>query len=420
MATLTETFTNIADAIRLKTETTDKITPDNMPSMIESITTGGTAEPAVIQELSITSNGTYRAPEGIDGYTPVIVNVPQDGSPSAEALVISGDCGYRFANNGWNWFLNQYGNQITTKDISYLSNMFYASNVLENIPFEINIAKYGSSYNADKMFYNCKKLKNVPNVNNFMPSATNDIFYGCDNLREIPDSFCNTWDWSFVKRQTSGYSCSRSASFKDCSSLRKIPEGFIEHVNPYISSSYSIQYTGFYGCYVLDEITNLAVPEKATWTYNSFSSAFHYCFRLKKLTFKMNDDGTPKVANWKDQIIDLSYGGMIPTSITYITGRNSGITADKEVYDDATYQALKDDLDWFSLHYDYARYNRTSAVETINSLPDTSVYLATAGGTNTIKFKGFNGGKTDGGAINTMTEEEIAVAAAKGWTVSFV
>lgn len=65
-------------------------------------------------------------------------------------------------------------------------------------------------------------------------------------------------------------------------------------------------------------------------------------------------------------------------------------------------------------------YNHDSAVETINSLPDTSAYLASAGGTNTIKFKGDSGSATDGGAINTLTEEEIAVATAKGWTVTLV
>jgi hypothetical protein len=46
--------------------------------------------------------------------------------------------------------------------------------------------------------------------------------------------------------------------------------------------------------------------------------------------------------------------------------------------------------------------------------------VSASGGTNTIKFKGASGAKTDGGAINTLTEEEIAVAAAKGWTVSLV
>lgn len=33
-------------------------------------------EPAVIQEISITENGTYSAPVGVDGYNPIIVNVP--------------------------------------------------------------------------------------------------------------------------------------------------------------------------------------------------------------------------------------------------------------------------------------------------------------------------------------------------------
>ena len=104
----------------------------------------------------------------------------------------------------------------------------------------------------------------------------------------------------------------------------------------------------------------------------------------------------------------------------YILNYNSGITADKEVTDDATYQALKNDPDWFTCDIKYSRYNHDSAVRTINSLPDTSAYLATAGGTNTIKFKGAAGSATDGGAINTLTSEEIAVATAKGWTVTFV
>jgi hypothetical protein len=67
----------------------------------------------------------------------------------------------------------------------------------------------------------------------------------------------------------------------------------------------------------------------------------------------------------------------------------------------------------------YSRYNHDSAVETINSLPDTSAYLAENGGTNTIQFNSVSGKLTDGGAINTLTEEEIAVAVARGWTVSF-
>ena len=56
-----------------------------------------------------------------------------------------------------------------------------------------------------------------------------------------------------------------------------------------------------------------------------------------------------------------------------------------------------------------------SDIKTISTLPDVS-----ASGTATIKFKGAAGSLTDGGAINTMTAAEIAVATAKGWTITFV
>ena len=103
-----------------------------------------------------------------------------------------------------------------------------------------------------------------------------------------------------------------------------------------------------------------------------------------------------------------------------ITSFNSGITADKEVTDATTYAALKNDPDWFTCDVAYSRYNHDSAVATINSLPDTSAYLAANGGNNTIMFTGAAGSATDGGAINTLTQEEIAVATAKGWTVTLV
>ena len=104
-----------------------------------------------------------------------------------------------------------------------------------------------------------------------------------------------------------------------------------------------------------------------------------------------------------------------------ITDHNSGITYDKCI----TVNNINDpdavnDPDAFTVQVEYSRYNHDSAVATINSLPDTSAYLATAGGTNTIKFKGASGSGTDGGAINTLTAEEIAVATAKGWTVTLV
>lgn len=42
------------------------------------VSASGGADP-VIQPLSVTENGTYTAPEGVDGYSPVTVNVPSSG-----------------------------------------------------------------------------------------------------------------------------------------------------------------------------------------------------------------------------------------------------------------------------------------------------------------------------------------------------
>lgn len=68
----------IGDAIREKTGKTDKLTLDEMPNEIASIVSGGGTTPAnpIIKPLSVTENGTYTAPDGVDGYSPIDVNVP--------------------------------------------------------------------------------------------------------------------------------------------------------------------------------------------------------------------------------------------------------------------------------------------------------------------------------------------------------
>lgn len=413
---LTDKLTAIGDAIRAKTGGTQKLTLDEMPTQIQAIQTGGNP---VITELTVTQNGTYTASDGVDGYSPVTVNVPQDGSPPESAFVISGDCQYRFAYNGWNWFIEQYGNKITTKDISNANNMFFKC-TLTKVPFDLNFSSSASYHNLNNIFSNCNNITQVPKLNNVKVYSISGMFDSCLNLRTIPDNIADTWDWSYLERQTLSYTGNQSSMFEYCYSLRSILMNLIKSGNPYSGYYYSYYYSGFQNCFSLDELTNLPIPyTKATWTSNAFSNTFYYCNRLKNITFALKD-GVPYTVTWKSQVINLSdYVGYANNKYG-ILDYNSGITADKEVKDDATYQALKNDPDWWTMNVNYSRYNHDSAVATINSLPDTSAYLATAGGTNTIKFKGQAGASTDGGAINTLTEEEIAVAAAKGWTVTLV
>ena len=374
------TMTNIANAIRAKNESTDTYKPSEMADAIEAIQGGGIIEP-----LSITSNGTYNAPDGIDGYNPITVNVPQDGGPPDSAFVIKGDGSYRFYGIGWDWFIEKHGHQIRTENLNNVKGMFNQSYIKE-IPFDINLGR-DVTY-LDSMFGTVRNLIELPIIN-------------------IPDS--PSWN-------TKSYS-SGDYAFTSCSVLRRIRKENIPFIQSLYNTSGPFGSQVFYSCSLLDEICDYAVgSETSNVTNNRFSLFCGHCRRLMNFTF-MTDNGIPYVRKWKSQILDMSmnigwgYGG----------GSDYGaIPLSKKVTDDTTYQALKNDPDWYSPNVEYSRYNHDSAVNTINSLPDTSAYLASAGGTNTIKFKGEAGTLTDGGAINTLTEEEIAVATAKGWTVTFV
>ena len=388
---LTDKLTAIGDAIRDKTGSTALLTLDAMPTAISGIETGG---------------GSADLPE--------------------EAYIITDDCSYKFAYDSWNWFIENYGNKVTSKDIIDMRSMFYDCNLLDEIPFELN-GKKGKSVYCDSMFNGCAKLTSIPKINCEVSTMVS-LFQDCKNLRELSMDDLSGFDFntSDMDANTSGaYKGNRAKAFQGCFSLRSFPMEFLNHGNPYSVHSSSIYSSEFYNCYSLDEIIDLPFPHyNSTWTSNAFTDICSKCYRLKNLTFALQEDGTPHVVKWKSQTIDLTNNvGYLAGAnyYNYITGYNSGITIDKMVTDDESYQALKNDPDWFGVYTSnkiYSRYNHDSAVATINSLPDTSAYLATAGGTNTIKFKGYAGSGTDGGAINTLTEEEIAVATAKGWTVT--
>ena len=362
--------------------------------------------------------GMVEAIEGIEAAVP------------AEPVELTGTCDYACAGAMASQYIDMYGNTISTKNITNASHMFYNYSG-ETIPFDINIS--GSSCEMSYMFSECVNLQALPKINftstTSSPYNFNYMFYHCEDLREIPDDYFDEWNLSKVASSTSSYSYNASYLFAHCYSLRSVPLHWLQNMNPKHEYYYTFLSNGFQWCYSLDELVGLPFPTGATWTSNAFSSTFAYCGRLKNIIFETNEDGTPKTVRWKSQTLDLSNGvGYLGILESNFLSNNSGITADKKVYDDATYQALKNDPDWYTTNMDnsgnenlaYSRYNHDSAVATINSLPDTSAYLASAGGTNTIKFKGAAGSKTDGGAINTLTEAEIAVAVAKGWTVSLV
>ena len=344
----------------------------------------------------ITENGEYN----IKSYEKVLVDVAASGGGDLESVVLSGNCDYACAGELANSVIPQMKGKITTNNIYQAPYMFYNSG-LEEIPFELNFYPNYDMSEVNHMFNNAGNLKKFPTIKNLNPKNVSQMFSGCTNLTDIPEGATSTW--TFDKWHTSTAAQAQHV-FKDCRKLRHIDSNLLKNLwncnNTYL---YNIYYYLFYGCISLDEVRNLGVST-ATLTGNAFNQTFLDCGHIKSFTFVSG-----KSANWKSQTIDLTYLGYLPRYVT----RSDDFTMDLKVTDLASYEALNGNSAWWTEDAAFSRYNHDSAVSTINSLPT----ITSTGGTNTIKFLGTSGSGY-GKAISDLTEAEIAVATAKGWTVS--
>ena len=376
----------------------------------------------VINDTTLTAIGdAVRAKGGttelipVSGLATAITNLPSGGGGEKyftdEELTFSGNLTGLFSYDKWTSVLEKDKNRIKITEPTSLNSFLEGSSGTDYSFLTIE----GNGKTPCGANYILKGLRNVEKF----PVFKNVVI----NANQCSNMICVLWYFTNVDElikffDSITFSNSNFQSlnlFSYCYSLRNV-----DAVMPYFKKALANYNSGaFYdGCfqsmYALDEINNIPIMN-GTKTYNGFSYTFGDLCRAKNITFD-TDNGVPYIAQWKGQKIDLTWmdgvGCLGSYPISNLLDYNSGITADKEVKDDATYQALKNNPDWFTKKIEYSRQNHDSAVNTINSLPDTSAYLATAGGTNTIKFRGNAGSLTDGGAINTLTEEEIAVATA--------
>lgn len=333
--------------------------------------------------------------------------------PSDDDLIIRGDCDYRFKNDRMTWYFNKYGEMITTESIAALDQAFSNSPKLTSIPFAIN-GDGSNLNNMPAMFQNCTALVTAPEMYNMRPNATSSMFYNCNKLEGFPEGFAEDWDWTYMETYTSEYGCSQSGMFNSCFVLRHIPTALITHCNPCVGTYYNLFQDSFNYCYCLEELNGLCVPHKANWSYNVFTN-LQYANRLKDFTFRVQDDGTPYICNgWKSQVIDLTRAGYGSGCATYDTR----FTINTKIVESARWeQAISGQLDdYWTDDVTWSVYDRRAAVRTINSLPDVSG----SGSTNTIKFANSGANSCGTYAVANLSQEEIAVAVAKGWTVTFV
>lgn len=163
----------IGDAIRFKTGKTAKLTLDEMPAEIKSIVSVQT--PAVqplpiIQPLEVSKNGVYTAPSGVDGYSPVSVNVPIPNGyikPSGDIAITE---------NG------EY--DVTAKARAIVNVAAVSDTSVEDSIITRGITKYANdrvSTVGAQAFYGCSKLKSV-----YFAKATSvgsNSFRGCTQLK---------------------------------------------------------------------------------------------------------------------------------------------------------------------------------------------------------------------------------------------
>ena len=348
------------------------------------------------------------------------------------ALNLTGDCSHMFRNNNWNWLIEQYGDKITTNKISSVDSMFLGSTKLKEIPFVINM-KINTGLTKQTLFtdtFTQTSLLKYPqfNIDGDETKIHNVILDKCANeepnivfsdtikligfnykaFQSYPWEKEPTWlfdkcDWEVARNDTNTFGTIIPISWSGSYYIKTIPsmpKFYALGTGTYYHHWYSFNINQ---CHNLKEIV---LPRPGNAVLASTPSGFNISTvpTLKSLKFDVQEDNTPYTAQWKNITLTLTSLGW---------GSSAYANKEKRVFDDETYLQLKDDDEYWASTADYSGYNHDRAVETINSLPDTSAY-----GTNTIKFKGVSGIKTDGGAINTLTEEEIAVATAKGWTVS--
>ncbi len=383
-------LTAIGDAVRAKTGSNDLlVVPDGMVSAISSIETGGGGDYFTDDDLTFTN----------------------------------ANCGNMFAGDKWATILEKEKGRIKINNPQNLS-YFLQQCTGEDYSFiTITGTDNMGACSFTGFVNNARNLKKLPTIKNLYVNGNqcSSMFDYCTELTE--DELIKFYD----NIRISDSPMQGGSLFYEFYTIRNINRVF-----PYMKKAFA-EYTKFFNysfmfsnCNSLDEIKGILVFENndAT-TFNVMTNMFYYCNRVKDIEFEKNEDGTAKTAKWKSQTIDLSYyvgysyGNLAQKISSYdscsITAADKAPTTNINEFN----SFIESNPNWWTDKLAYSRYNHDSAVNTINSLPDTSAYLASAGGTNTIKFKGESGSATNGGAINTLTEEEIAVATAKGWTVTF-
>ena len=365
------TLTNIADAIRAKKSSTDTYTPAEMATAISSIETGG------------------------------------GGGLTAEDLTFTGDLTKFNYYGRMSKIIKKYGSQMSFNGITSLSYAFSG-----NDPLNSNFSNWTINLSQcilDECFSSNSSIKAFPKFQGTVTSMQH-LFYQNASRESIPDDLF-TADTEFICNQ---WGHNYNGILSNCEKLKKVPLWFKNMTftvdENFNYNAYQTVYpSAFYTCMNLKELILPIFPAKLK--SNCFSVTFQNVRSMRKFIFAPPPAGNESVL-WTKQTINLADGEC---------GYHSYASGSKVIYDDETYNLYKNDPDAIAKKLEYSFYNHDSALETIRSLPYAQMPdIPQSQLQNVIKFYGKSGEKTDGGAINTLTTAEIAQAANRCWSASYV
>jgi hypothetical protein len=215
--------------------------------------TGGVVADPIIEPLEITENGTYTAPDGVDGYSPVTVNVPTGGGDNLDKL-IDGTL-----------------TEVSSAATSVRSYAFYFNDILTSVDFPsaTSVGAYA--------FYACASLASV-----YFPNATSIEGYVFNNCTSLASA-------DFPKATSVG-----TNEFYACTNLASVD----------FPNATSIESYAFYNC---PNLTSVIFPKAKSIGRN----AFNICLSLESVDFpKVTSIGTNAFAtarSLKVVIIRTSY-----------------------------------------------------------------------------------------------------------------
>ena len=273
------------------------------PGAISSIQTGGTF---VTETLNVSVNNTYYPGQGVDGFSQVVVNVPQVVTGFTEKEITEGNINIVNLNNSASFVASSAFIGDTNIHTIYLPNCKTINNDAFNNCTQL------SEFNLPELSYCGKRaFKNTLVQSIYLPNCSfldDGAFENCYVLTDINIPLCNRLGNSVFQgcRELSIVSLDVSVfgihTFRNCSSLTSVylqncsttTDGMFANDRNLVDISlpncgYIYDYT-FISCYTLPSITLEQCSQIGNY-------AFNYCSSLSEITIKYSSVCTNRNGN---------------------------------------------------------------------------------------------------------------------------